>query len=65
VSTVQLTNTNGGVQVTFVTFSQNGFSSSMSFCGDQTGRFPLNQTVQVNFNPGQPCATILVVAIVG
>jgi hypothetical protein len=34
------------------------------FCGDQTTLFPLNQTVRVNFNPGQPCATVIVVVIV-
>jgi hypothetical protein len=34
------------------------------FYGDQTTLFPLNQTVRVNFNPGQPCATVIVVVIV-
>jgi hypothetical protein len=54
----------GTVQVTFVTFVQNGFSSTIGFCEDQTSLFPLDQTVRVNFNPGQPCATIIVVVIV-
>ena len=54
----------GTVQVTFVTFLQNGTSSTIGFCGDQTILFPLNQTVRANFNPGQPCATIITVVIV-
>jgi Flp pilus assembly protein TadG len=65
VSVVGLTQLNGSTQVTAVTFLQNGFSSTMNFCGDQTGQFPLTQTVQVNFNPGLPCATILLVVIIG
>jgi hypothetical protein len=47
-----------------VTFLQNGFSSTVGFCDDQRSLFPLDQTVRVNFNPSQPCATILVVVIV-
>ena len=65
VSVVHLSDVNGNVQVTFVTFLGNGFSSSMSFCGNQVGWFPLNQLVQVNFNTGQPCATLLFVLHVG
>jgi hypothetical protein len=53
------------IEVTFVTFLQNGISSSMNFCGDQSGQFPLNQTVTTNFTPGQPCATLVIVVIVG
>ncbi len=67
VSIVQLGNTLNGretVQVTFVTLLQNSISSTIGFCGDQTTLFPLNQTVGVNFNPGQPCATVIVVVIV-
>ena len=67
VSIVQLGNTLNGmetVQVTFVTLLQNSISSTIGFCGDQTTLFPLNQTVRVNFNPGQPCATVIVVVIV-
>ncbi len=54
----------GSVQVTFVTFLQEGTSSSMSFCGNQTSLFPLNQTVRAQFNPGGSCATIITVVIV-
>jgi hypothetical protein len=58
-------NGNGGtVPVTFVTFVQNGVSSTIGFCDDQRSLFPLDQGVRVNFNPGQPCATILIVVII-
>jgi hypothetical protein len=53
------------IEITFVTFFQNGISSSMNFCGDQSSQFPLNQTVTTNFTPGQPCATLVIVVIVG
>ena len=69
VSTVEigsvLNGTGGTVQVTFVTFLANGTSSTIGFCADQTSLFPMNQTVFVNFNPGQPCATVIIVEIVG
>lgn len=52
-------------EVTLVTFVQNGFSSSLNFCGDQSRQFPLNQTVTTNFTPGQSCATVVIVIIVG
>jgi hypothetical protein len=65
VSTVLLSDmlngTGGTVQVTFVTFLQEGTSSMLIFCNDQISLFPLDQTVLVNFNPGQPCATIVLV----
>jgi archaellum component FlaF (FlaF/FlaG flagellin family) len=67
VSVVQLRNTLNGmetVQVTFVTLLQNGTSSTIGFCGDQSVLFPLDQTVRVNFNPGQLCATVIVVVVV-
>ena len=51
-------------QVTFVTFLSNGTTSSIGFCGDQSSQFPLNQTVTMNFTPGQPCATLVLVVIV-
>jgi hypothetical protein len=69
VSTVQigsvLNGTGGTVQVTFVTFLENGTFSTIGFCADQAGLFPLDQTVFVNFNPGQPCASVIIVEIVG
>jgi hypothetical protein len=36
----------------------------MDFCGNQASLFPLTQAVRVNFHPGQPCATVIVVVIV-
>jgi hypothetical protein len=66
VSIVQLTTViDGGnsVLVTFVTFLQQGTSTTMGFCGDQTSQFPLNQMVTTNFNPGQPCATLVLVIV--
>lgn len=53
------------MQVTSVTLMQNGVSTSVRFCGDQSSQFPLNQVVTTNFNPGQPCATLVVVIVVG
>jgi hypothetical protein len=65
VGIVQLSDTlNGTVQVTFVTFLQNGTPFTIGFCGDQTSLFPLSQTVRVNFNSGQTCATVIIVVIV-
>jgi hypothetical protein len=63
VSVVQL-ETDGSIQVTFVTLLQDGISSTMGFCGDQSALFPVDQTVRVNFNPGQSCATVIVVVII-
>ncbi len=60
-----LNGTGGTIQVTFVTFLQNGAPFTIGFCDDQTSLFPLDQTVLVNFNPGQPCVTVLIVVIVG
>ncbi len=68
VSIVQLTVVTGDngttVQVTFVTFVQNGMLSTISFCGDQTSQFPLQQLLRTDFNPGQLCANIIVVVII-
>ena len=63
VSIVQL-ETRGSVQLTFVTLVENGTSFTIGFCGDQRTLFPLNYTVLVDFNPGQPCSTVIVVVIV-
>ncbi len=68
VGIVQLsTVTSGGgttVQVTFVTFLLNGTSSTIGFCGDQRGLFPIDQTVRTDFTLGQPCDSIIVVVII-
>jgi hypothetical protein len=51
------------VQVTFVTFLQNGMSSTIGFCGDERDRFPMQQTVRANFTRGQTCNSILAIVI--
>jgi hypothetical protein len=52
------------VQVTFVTFSQSGASSTLGFCGDQRGQFPMEQPVRAIFNPGTPCASVVTIVII-
>ena len=47
------------VNVTVVTLLQNGFSNTTDFCGDVRNQFPMNTFVNVSFNPGQPCGTII------
>lgn len=67
VSFVQLSNMpqNGTtVVITFVTFLEQGTSTTVGFCGDVGSQFPLNQNVQVQFSPAQPCAGLIVVVIV-
>ena len=64
VGLVQLSDVDGNVEVTFVTFLQNGSPFTIGFCGDQISRFPHSQTVRVNFNSGQTCATVVVVIVV-
>lgn len=56
--------TNGTIQVTFVRLLQNGTAHTIGLCGDRSALFPLGQTVRVDFNPGQSCATLIVVVIV-
>lgn len=67
VSVVQLSAVigDGGttVQVTFVTFLQEGASSTIGFCGDERSRFPMQQSVRANFTPGQTCASIVTIVI--
>ena len=67
VSVVQLSAVIGAngtsVQVTFVTFLQSGATSMVGFCGDQRSRFPMQQTVRADFNPGLPCASIVTIVI--
>jgi len=51
------------VQVTFVTFLQDGAATTIGFCGDERSRFPMQQTIQANFTPGQTCASIVKIVI--
>lgn len=68
IETVQLGNVVDGkgetIQVTFVTFLQNGVPLTIDFCDDQTVLFPLHSNVSVDFNPGAICANIILVQIV-
>ncbi len=65
VTSVQVGNVPNGpgntVQVTSVTFFQNGSFTTVGFCQDQSSQFFLNQSVSVNFNPGQFCSALVVV----
>jgi hypothetical protein len=66
VSIVQFTNVAGSgtlIDVTLVTFLQNGSSTTVTFCGDQRSQFPMNQFVTANFTPGQPCAEVLTIVV--
>ncbi|HUE53759.1 MAG TPA: hypothetical protein VMO80_15550 [Terriglobales bacterium] len=66
VSIVQLSEvggTNGTVQVTFVTFLQNGTSSVIGFCGDQRSFFPMDQTIRAQFDRGQTCNNIIQITV--
>jgi hypothetical protein len=67
VSVVQLSAVigDGGstVQVTFVTFLQDGTSSTIGFCGDERSRFPVQESIRANFTPGQSCASIVTIVI--
>jgi len=62
VSMVQITVVNG-TSITFVTFLSNGTSSTLGFCGDQRQRFPMNQNVRTDFNPGNTCNSIVTIVI--
>ena len=67
VSVVQLAvvvnGNNVSTQVTVVTLTNNFGSSTVSFCGDQRTRFPLNEVAQATFLPGQPCSDLFNVVI--
>jgi hypothetical protein len=62
VSILQISTVNG-TTVTFVTLLSNGISSTFGFCGDQRPRFPMNQNVRAEFNPGTPCNSIVTIVV--
>jgi hypothetical protein len=64
VTVIELTVVDGTTQVTFVTFLENGVSSTFAFCGDQRNRFPMDEDVRTKFNPGQPCASVVTIVII-
>jgi hypothetical protein len=47
------------VDVTVVTLVQDGFSNTNTFCGDVRDQFPMNSFVNVTFNPGNICNTVV------
>jgi hypothetical protein len=63
VSIVQFSS-GSGVSVTIITLTGNSMANTLSFCGDQRTLFPVDKQVQINFNPGRPCATVLTVTLV-
>jgi hypothetical protein len=68
VSVVQFSTVVGGggtmIQVTFVTFLQQGGSSTIGFCGDLRSQFPMEQTVRAQFTPGQLCSNVIAITII-
>ena len=62
VSVLQISNVNG-TTITFVTLLSNGTSSTFGFCGDQRPRFPINQNVRAEFNPGTPCNSSVTIVV--
>ncbi len=66
VSSVQVltTGANGtGITVTIVTLQQTLGFTTTSFCGNVSTQFPMHSFVHVNFTPGQPCSTLVVIVI--
>ena len=61
--TVVVVGNNVSTQVTVITLTNNFTSSSLSFCGDQRSRFPLNKFVLATFQPGQMCSDLFTVAM--
>jgi hypothetical protein len=66
VSVIQITTiTSAGATttlVTIVTFLQAGPASTINFCGNIGSQFVLNTFTTVDFNQGQPCATIVAIS---
>jgi hypothetical protein len=53
----------GFVTVTAVTLFSSGFSHTLNFCGDVSGRFPLNRSLSINYRNGSGCATLVSVVL--
>lgn len=55
-----------GATITFtaVTFVNPGTATTISFCGDQRSRFPINQFVRADFNTGVFCSALVAVVII-
>lgn len=52
------------IQITSVTILQEGVPFTIDFCDDQVVLFPLDETVLVDFSPGQFCATVVFVDVI-
>jgi len=63
VSIVQFSSTDGGTSITVVTLMQSAAAKTLTFCGDQRTRFPMDQVVQVTFTPGSSCGSVIVIVI--
>jgi hypothetical protein len=64
VTLVHVSISSDGSSITVVTFISSGTSTSVDFCGDQHNQFPMNQFVNATFNPGTPCANLIVIVVV-
>jgi len=42
---------------------QSAAAKTLTFCGDQRTRFPMDQVVQVTFTPGSSCGSVIVIVI--
>ena len=63
VSIVQFSSTNGGTSITVVTLMQSGAANTLTFCGDQRRRFPVDQALHVTFTPGSSCGSVIAIMI--
>ncbi len=52
------------IMFTAVTFLNFGTATTVNFCGDQRGSFPMNRNVRADFNTGTFCSTLVVVVII-
>ncbi len=66
VSIVQITSIQGSVgitTITVVTFVQPGAASTVNFCGDLGGQFPVNTFATVTFTQSQACGNVVTVLL--
>jgi hypothetical protein len=63
VTVVHVSITSDGSSITIVTFVSGGTSTSVNFCGNQLSQFPMDQFVKASFNPGTPCANLIVIVV--
>lgn len=56
--------TGNRITVTAVTFLGSGTATTITFCGDRSGSFPMNQFVRADFTSGIYCATLIAVTVI-